>query len=65
MLSGDVSLLSEACGHVVHNGDNNAYWVLGHWDALGQLQLGSKTEAAHRVQEHSGTQYGASVESEC
>lgn len=35
VLSGDVSLLSEACGHVVHNGDNNAYWVLGHWDALG------------------------------
>lgn len=39
VLSGDVSLLSEACGHVVHNGHNNAHWLLGHWDTLGQLQL--------------------------
>ncbi len=39
VLSGDVSLLSEACGHVVHNGHNNAHWLLGHGDTLGQLQL--------------------------
>lgn len=39
VLSGDVGLLSEARGHVVHDGYNNAHWVLGHWDALGELQL--------------------------
>lgn len=39
MLSGDVSLLSEACGHVVHNGYDDAHWVLGHWNTLGKLQL--------------------------
>ena len=39
VLSRDVGLLSESCGHVVHDGHNNAHWLLGHWDTLGQLQL--------------------------
>lgn len=43
VLSGDVGLLSEACGHVVHNGHDNAHWLLWHWDTLGQLQLWGKT----------------------
>lgn len=42
-LSGDVSLLSEARCHVVHDGDYNAHWLLGYWNTLGQLQLCGKT----------------------
>lgn len=49
MLSGDVSLLSEACGHIVHNGYDNAHWFLGYRDALGQLQLWGKTDQIQRV----------------
>lgn len=37
VLSGNVSLLSEACSHVIHYRDNDAYWVLGNWEPLSQL----------------------------
>ena len=39
VLSGNVCLLREACSHVIHYWDNDAYWVLGNWEPLGQLQL--------------------------
>lgn len=42
VLSGDVSLLSEARGHVIHNGYDNAHWILWYRDTLGQLQLWDK-----------------------
>lgn len=50
VLSGDVSLLSEARSHVVHNRYNNAHGLLGHRDALGQLQLWCTTDQIHMIQ---------------
>lgn len=44
MLSGDVGLLGEACGHVVHDRHNNAHGFLRHWDTLGELQLWGKSD---------------------
>ena len=44
VLSGDVGLLSEARGHVVHNGDDDAQGLLGHRHTLSQLQLQGTTD---------------------
>ena len=49
VLPGNVSLLSEACGHVVHDGHNDAHRLLGHWDTLSQLQLSGKSDQIHNV----------------
>lgn len=48
VLSGDVGLLSEARGHVVHDGHDDAHWLLGHRDTLGQLQLWDQTRGEVR-----------------
>lgn len=50
VLSGDVGLLSEARGHVVHDGHDDAHWLLGHRDTLGQLQLWDQTHGGSEVQ---------------
>lgn len=49
VLSGDVGLLSEACGHIVNNGHDDAHRLLRHGDTLRQLELRAKAHRNGRV----------------
>jgi len=54
VLPGDVGLLREAGGHVVHDGHDDAHRLLGRWDTLSQLQLGG--ERKNKASTHTHTQ---------
>lgn len=45
VLPGDVGLLSEARGHVVHDGHDDGHRLLGDRDPLSQLQLWEQSRA--------------------
>lgn len=49
MLSGDVSLLGQARGHVVYDGNNDVDRLLGQRQPLGQLELKGRIQGEHRV----------------
>lgn len=54
VLSGDVSLLRQPCGHVVHDGHDDADGLLRHRHSLGQLELWTKILVIQKIQRLTG-----------